>query len=388
MLTLRLADPGRVIVGWPELPLLALTTIVGGRTRVIGFDPGGDERWAALVDDELRGGLVADLDGDGVGELYAWSDTTIHAIDLGGRARVWARVPTPPPLPALQPDPSGRHSTHRSRPAEPGAPMPWERGPVAPRVVDRAGGRVVVADGGVRGDVATPAALLVRPAAAVTTAALERIFDGGPTVAVVLRDVDGQRLGWAPVGRYDLRAAPFERFLAAQRPETALFGAEVAPLAVVGATAADDVVVVPYLVEAPGFGPVIVAIAPGGGACDERWRERVTVRADRIVAPPILCDLDGDGGAQVLWSDGARMERRDAATGRARPAIAHAGVPIAALDVGGRGRVQLVVWHRDGIDLIAGGRCQPGAVLWLPMRGDLWRSGALGPDRNPVGPRS
>jgi len=58
MLTLRLADPGRVIVGWPELPLLALTTIVGGRTRVIGFDPGGDERWAALVDDELRGGLM------------------------------------------------------------------------------------------------------------------------------------------------------------------------------------------------------------------------------------------------------------------------------------------------------------------------------------------
>ena len=61
--------------------------------------------------------------------------------------------------------------------------------------------------------------------------------------------------------------------------------------------------------------------------------------------------------------------------------------PIAALDLGGRGVVHLVSSAPDELVLSEHGPCLPGAVLWLPMRGDLWRSGTLGEGGLPVGPR-
>jgi hypothetical protein len=104
----------------------------------------------------------------------------------------------------------------------------------------------------------------------------------------------------------------------------------------------------------------------------------------------MLVDLDGTGQPQLIWSDGTGdVHRRDARTGASlSPPPGVLGVPVAALDLGGRGTVHLVTWGPNAIEISTHGRCMPGAILWLPTRGDLWRSGTLGPDGYPVGPRT
>ncbi|HUQ01998.1 MAG TPA: hypothetical protein VM261_05845, partial [Kofleriaceae bacterium] len=114
-----------------------------------------------------------------------------------------------------------------------------------------------------------------------------------------------------------------------------------------------------------------------------------------VSAPPMLVDLDGSGAPQLVWAAATAaghgagvVHRRDARTGALLPPLDGApGAPVAALDLGGRGAVHLVHWRPDALEISVHGRCLPGAVLWLPSRGDLWRSGTLGPDGIPVGPR-
>lgn len=407
-LDVALPDPGRIVVGWPHLPVLALWPdghATAARTIVRGFDPDGRERSVARVDGELRGGLVADLDGDGLGELYAWSDRALHVIDAGGRERARFDVP-------------------RRAGSE-----PWDHGELAPIVLDGMGGRELAVGGvaidgltramsplasawqgqggalvdapGVtglsahgaarqrfRGDLGTPAAILARRRApGFVVASLERVFDGNPTVTLGLWGPGGHRVGGGAVGSYDFRTAPWEICEEAQRPSHAHFASHVAPLALLGdGRPEDDVIVVPYLVNAPWFGPVLVAF---DGTGKERWRERVPPLAASAVAAPILVDLDGDGRPQLVWGHGGDVLRRDARTGAPLPPLDDVGgAPVAALDLGGRGQVHLVSWRPDGLDVTAHGGCLPGATLWLPTRGDLWRSGTLGPDGLPVGPRA
>ena len=104
----------------------------------------------------------------------------------------------------------------------------------------------------------------------------------------------------------------------------------------------------------------------------------------------MLVDLDGDGRPQLLWAEhDGQIHRRDARTGAMlAPPHSAQGAPVAALDLGGRGEVHLITWRADAIVATRHGRCLPGAILWLPTRGDLWRSGTLGPDGFPVGPRA
>ncbi len=402
---IALPEPGRIVIGWPHLPLLALVPDAGG-TRIRGFDPAGLERWSLEVADDLRGGLVADLDGDGVGELYAWSATRVHVIDAASRVRLCIDIPP-------------RRGT-----------MPWDHGALAPVVLESGHGRELAAGGSVldpvtravtplaggwqgqgaelvdalgftglschgaarqrfRGDVGTPAAILVRRRQPeFVVASLERVFDGRPTVALGLWGPGGTRVGGGEVGHYALQTAPLEMYQEAQSPTHSLFADHVAPLALVGSQPSDDVIVVPYLHNAPWFGPLLVAF-DGTGA--ERWRERLPrALQGPVPAPPMLVDLDGDGRPQLLWAEhDGQIHRRDARTGAMlAPPHSAQGAPVAALDLGGRGEVHLITWRADAIVATRHGRCLPGAILWLPTRGDLWRSGTLGPDGFPVGPRA
>ncbi|MBE7447976.1 MAG: serine/threonine protein kinase [Kofleriaceae bacterium] len=402
-LPVALPSPDLVVVGWPHAPLLALVP-AGGRTLIRGLDGDGRTRFTAEVADELRGGLVADLDGDGVGELYAWSRGRVHALDAAGRTR-WSVDVTPRP-----------------------GPWPWDAGDPAPVVLDGPGGRelavgavaidpvaraVHALPGGwqgqgdelvdargvaglschgaarqrFRGDLATPAAILARRGQpGFVVAALERVFDGRPTVALGLWGPGGRRIGGGVVGRYALETAPLEVYAGAQRIETALFDPRVAPLAVLGGEPADDVIVVPFFESAPWFGPVIVAFDRTG---HERWRERLAPGARP--APPLLVDLDGAGQACVVWGDGAgQVQVRDARSGAPRPALAGAGgAPVAALDLGGTGAVHLVGWSPDGLTVTRHGPCLPGAVLWLPSAATCGARRTLGVDGLPdLGPRA
>jgi hypothetical protein len=407
-------EAGRVIVGWPHLPVLALwpdvrSTVV--RTVVRGFDCDGREKLSVPVMDDLRGGLVADLDGDGVGELYAWSDARLHVVDAAGRVRACVELPrrvggepwdAGAPVPIVLEGALGRELAVGSvtidgvtRDVQPLAGG-WQGQGAA--LVDALGVAGLSCHGAARqrfrGDVGTPAAILARRRVpGFVVASLERVFDGNPTVMLGLWGPGGARVGGGEVGAYDFRTAPWEMMEEAQRPSHAHFDAQVAPLAVLGSGApADDVIIVPYLQNAPWFGPVVVAF-DGTGA--ERWRERVPALVGPVSAAPMLVDLDGNGAPQLLWSaatvaDGRAgvVHRRDARTGAPLPPLDGApGAPVAALDIGGRGAVHLVHWRPDAIDVTVHGPCLPGAVLWLPSRGDLWRSGCLGPDGYPVGPR-
>jgi hypothetical protein len=396
------------VIGWPHLPVIALAPAGPGRgTRIRCFDPDGKEGMAPEVTDELRGGVVADLDGDGVGELYAWSETAVHVVDAAGQVRLRVEIP-------------------RRAGAE-----PWDTGELAPVVLDGGAGvrelaaGPVVIDGhtrevravaggwqghgdalvdalGVsglschgaarqrfRGDVATPAALLARRRVpGFVVAALERVFDGRPTVMLGLWGPGGARVGGGEVGAYALETAPLAVYQEAQTTAHAHFSPYVAPLAVLGSgDPADDVIVVPYLHNAPWFGPVLVAF---DGSGRQLWRERLAhAFSGPLRAPPMLVDVDGTGRPQLVWSDAVgTISRRDVRTGEPLDSPGDArGAPVAALDLGGRGHVHLVCWRPEAIEATVHGRCLPGATLWLPSRGDLWRSGTLGPDGFPVGPR-
>ncbi|HUQ04998.1 MAG TPA: serine/threonine-protein kinase, partial [Kofleriaceae bacterium] len=340
-LNVSLPEPERVVVGWPHVPVLALwpdvhSTVV--RTVVRGFDCDGKEKLSVPVMDDLRGGLVADLDGDGVGELYAWSESRLHVVDAAGCVRACLELP-------------------RRRGSE-----PWDGGSPAPIVLEGALGRElavgsVTIDGVTRevqplaggwqgqgaalvdalgftglschgaarqrfrGDVGTPAAILARRRVpGFVVASLERVFDGHPTVMLGLWGPGGTRVGGGEVGSYDFRTAPWEMMEEAQRPSHAHFASHVAPLALLGNGApADDVIVVPYLHNAPWFGPVLVAF---DGTGQERWRARVPALLGSVSAPPMLVDLDGSGAPQLVWAAATAaghgagvVHRRDARTG-------------------------------------------------------------------------
>jgi hypothetical protein len=427
-LAVAVPDPGRIVIGWPHLPVIALVP-EGSGTRITCFDPDGRRGMAPAVLDDLCGGLVADLDGDGVGELYVWSAARLYIINSAGRI---LRVVDIPRRAGVEPWDTGAfdpvvldavgvrelavgnvsidgvtHETHALGAGFEG------RGAA---LVDARGFTGLSCHGGARqrfrGDVGTPAAILARRRVpGFVVASLEREFDGHPTIALGMWGPGGHRVGRGRVGAYGRETAPFEMYERAQQPSHAHFDPLVAPLAMLGSSGrpGDDIIIVPYLQNAPWFGPVLVAF---DGEGNERWRERVRPLTGEMRAPPMLVDLDGTGQPQLVWNDGSSgVQRRDARTGAALPPPPAArGVPVAALDLGGRGDVHLINWLPDAIEATMHGRCLPGAVLWLPSRGDLWRSmhgrclpgavlwlpsrgdlwrsGTLAPDGYPVGPRA
>lgn len=384
-----------IATGWDEAPYAVMTR--GEGTRVSSLTESGARRWSRSLIRNLEGGLAADLDGDGIAELYLWSRDAVIALDEGGELCFEAPLP---PLDPAQPE--------------------WEHGPPSACVIERRGRRCLAladrlidaagalvgrlerryqgdgaelvespgdrglsvvgrADQAFRGDFATPAALLISPGApGFRVAHLERVL-GDPSIRLSIYGPGGTLTASATVGVYDLKTAPIAAFGHANHPSTRLFDGCCAPLSV--AVGGDHMIAVPYLVNAPWFGPVVVGIGSGG---EERWRTRLEARGGGTRWPPMLAAIGGR--VEILIPSGGVIDRIDAVTGDRRDPLRIPGDPVALGDFSGRGTDELVVAVGDKLLVFEGGDTEPGRVRWVGARGDLWRSGSLGPDGLPVGP--
>lgn len=407
-------SPEQVITtSWPEAPLVALVPGCGTRVTALGSD--GRVRWARDVARHLHGGLSADLDGDGHPEIYVWSRDGLLSFDARGETRFEISLPW---------DPGAHPGIGRGWRAG----LPWDDGPCDPVALSSwtgtgellASGFIVDASGAIigemkaryegdgdelidsrgirgfscygaahqafRGDCATPAAVLARAAEpGFHVAHLERVLGDGPMIRISVYGPGGGLTARMKVGTYDFKTAPAFVVFRANSEEHALFDQTCAPLAV--ARPDGFTILVPYLVNAPWFGPVVAAFDAATGA--EMWRCRLEAVGDpSATTPPILGAITERGAIELLFLHNGAVARIDVATGRQLPALPIAGVPIALGDLEGRGRSDLVVVGDRCIELWDAAPCAPGAMTWVGFRGDHWRSGCLGSHGHAIGPRS
>jgi hypothetical protein len=392
-------DPARVIATpWPEVPYIGLLGDAG--TVVTGFDGGGEIVWRREIDRALESGLAADLDGDGTAELYAASRDALVSFDRRGELRFTTALPRPV---------QAGHDWDRRAPTLCVGEREGVRLIVAAGALFDAGGRRVGAHtarfesrenelvdaAGVigfsicgpalqsyRGDFASPSAIITRPGqTGFQVAAIERKI-GHPSVRLAIFGPGGALTATAQVGRYNLGTAPLSWSFEANDPARALFDASAAPLAI-AAPAGGGTVIVPYLINAPFWGPVVVAFDLETGV--ERWRTRLPpIESGSSHWPPLLASESGT--IELLAPTGDRVERIDTKTGTRLEPLSLPGAPVALGDPTGVGRDQLVLVARDRLLLCRGPETQTGLRRWIGPRGDLWRSGCLGPDGLPVGP--
>lgn len=392
--------PDRIAVTtWPEAPFITLVPGYGTRIAALGWD--GQPRWTRDIGRHLHGALVADLDGDGTGELYVWSRDAILSFDSQGQSRFEVGLPWPapgqlpweygPPTPAVLTDgPGPRELLAAGLRIEP-------RGGVIGELqtrYDGNGDELVAARGtrglscygnagqAFRGELATPAAILASPdKRGFHVAHLERVLGSGPAVKVSVYGPGGAKTADMNVATYDYKTAPIEMMFAANSPEHRLFDELCAPLAVAGSHG--HLVIVPYLVNAPWFGPVVVAFDSETG--EESWRTRLhSLDGSSVPWPPILGVITE--GVELIFRHNGAVMRMDATTGELRSPLPATGVPIALGDFQHRGRSDLVIAGADSIDIWDAAACPVGAISWLGFRGDVWRSGCLGLDRRSLGP--
>ena len=209
-----------------------------------------------------------------------------------------------------------------------------------------------------RGDFATPSAIIYRagdPGFSVAT--IER-KSGHPSVRLSIFGPGGALTASAQVGRYNLGTAPLSWTFEANDPERALFDSCSAPLAI--ATADGGTVIVPYLINAPFWGPAVVAFDLESGV--ERWRTRLPpIESGSAPWPPLLASTAG-GSVELMAPTGEQIERIDVGSGARLEPLRMPGAPIALGDPTGVGRDQLA-WS-PGIDCCcaAGRRRRPGCA--------------------------
>ncbi|HEU4410162.1 MAG TPA: serine/threonine-protein kinase [Polyangiaceae bacterium] len=372
-------------------PLVVLEPDPSGRsTEVRAFSADGSPRWSRWVEGRLTAGLRADLDGDGVRELYLAGPGRVAALDATGQVRfsnaigVSALAPTLVTLPGASP----RFAVD-GRVIDPRTGLDVGR---LPRVF-RGDGRGLQHAADPRGLAyngfasqafcganGTAAAIVYHPGDDRFHVAHLEEGRSGRRVQLAVYGPGGPRTHGLSVAECDLGtgdAAEIDRLIARGAP---LFGPEHSPLAALDERG-QAVVIAPLLGADRALPSCLSAFALPSGR--EAWRYHLDVARG---ARALLADVDGDGRVELVVGTGEALAAYDAWTGEPRGTLACDGLPVAFGDPFATGSAHLITASPGGIELWRGPRCQPGAMHWVGPRADLWRTGTLRPNGLPLGP--
>jgi hypothetical protein len=385
------ASPEHVLIAHcAQAPFVTLHPDAWGiATHVRATGPSGAMHWMRRLDGHVVTGIRADLDGDGVREIYLAGRDGVFGLGVSGAVRFEhpLRAPRVPSLLAL-PDPAAPRLAVDGRLLDIATGV--DRG-VLPFTY-RGDGHCLVAAGeprgaaynghaqqGFCGDHGTAAAIVHHPGdARFEVAHLEETRAGH--IQLGIYGPGGARLHGLAVASCEIAtgdAIEISRIFVRRAP---LFGPQHAPLVVLGerGTAA---VIVPLLDPDEAVPAALIAFELPSGR--ELWRCRPDAPGGRA----LLADLDSSGRPQLVIGDGRALVAYDAWSGRATAPVACKGWPVAFGDPLGSGFAHLITASSDGIELWRGPRCPPGAMAWTGARADLWRTGALRSDGMPLGPR-
>ena len=372
---LPLASPDHLLVAPCAIaPLVALAPSPTGTTiRTIGED--GNARWTRQLDVVVTAGIRADLDGDGVREIYLAGPDRVVSLSAGGALRFSQTIAAPgtPTLigipdrvaPCLVVD--GRRLDPRTGQLL-GPLLQMYEGDHR-TLVEASAARGLSFNGhamqAFRGDHETAAAIIQFPGVDNFHVAHLEQEDGRVRLAV-----------YGPGGRLTHTIAIAERAVPtgsvvdisrvyAQR--AALFGAEHAPLAVRGANQT-AIVIVPLLGADAAIASSLTAVSLPEG----RVRWRLPISRGRVVLGTIA------GRTCAIIGDGANLTAFDASNGTPVMSVPCTGVPVAVGDPFGLERSHVVTVARDAIEIWRGAACGRNDMQWSGLRGDLWRSATLG----------
>lgn len=389
-LPLGVARPERLLVAaCPQAPLVILAPDDGATTEIRAFGPDGQARWTRRLDGHLVSGVRADLDRDGVREIYLAGPGCVAALDATGGVRFARATSTPAALPSLIALPEL---------AQPALAIDGEtvdlrsgaaRGTLA-SVYRGDGGKLVPATDrrglaynglamqGFLGDHATGAAILCHPGdAGFQVAHLEETRSGRVQLGVY--GPGGARLHNLAVAECQLDTGDVTAISRIYDRSSPLFGPQHAPIALIG-DGASSVVIVPLFEPAHGVPAALVAFDLPSGR--ELWRWQPSGTSGRA----LLADLHGDRKPQLIVGTGRSLVIHDPWTGEASAPLPCGGVPVAFGDPFSTGFAHVITASTEQIELWRGPRCQPGAMAWTGPRGDLWRTGTLRSDGSPLGP--
>lgn len=380
-----------VVSGWTWAPLVLLSPLQG-KTRVEAYTVEGLRRWSTDVPGDLRRGLTADLDGDGVRELYLFGPSGVACLDARGAllhrqqhaasADSTAFVIDDALAPCLVVD--GQRFLRGGR----------ELGP-APRTYEGDGKQLVVARDGrglayngyagqaFRGAFRTGAAILHHREAGGSfwVAHLEASARPGVLEAKLRvygpggKRVQDLSIASSSSATGDARAA--KRW---QNSEERVFDDNNAPIAL--EREHGFVVAVPFVGGVGPFSPCVVAFSAPEGK--ELWR--APLRATKP-GSALFADMHGDGRASLLvGAPGAPVRAFDPVTGESQGEGPIAGAPVAYGDPFGTGFAHLITLQDEELAIWRGPPTLPGRVEWAGPRADRWRSGTRARRGTPLGP--
>lgn len=348
----------------------------------------GALRWRAQVDLEILAGVRADLDRDGVRELYLVGSDRLVSLDARGKKRFERPLAAPlgPGVPSLLVLPGQSRARLvidgllYDAEGAPSIPLPLTSEGDGERLIDAASGRGLAYNGlahqAFRGGAETAAAIVHRPGASeFVVAHLERT-KGAPRVVLSIYGPGGGLVQRFRVVDAELPTGDVVRAAAFYSRHVEIFGPEHAPLASLGQDG-EAVILIPFL-GPPGPLPSFIA-AFSLGEDRELWREPWGPGS------VVLGDADGDGLPEVIAGDGHALVSWSVRSGERRSEQDAGGLPAAVGDPFSVGRTFLFTASSEAIDVLRGPECLPGRMQWLGPRGDLWRSGALRPDGLPFG---
>lgn len=384
------ASPEHVLVAeCAEAPFVTLAPDAWGiATHVRAIAANGATRWMRRLDGHLVTGIRADLDGDGVREIYLAGTASVVGMTVSGAVR-FTHATAAEGVPSLLglPDRAapGLAIDGRVLDVSSGA----TRGPLA--FAYRGDGQRLVAAGDPRGlsynglalqgfcgDHGTAAAVIHFPGEnRFIVAHLEETRAGRIQVGVY--GAGGVRLDHLVVADCQVDTGDLSAISRVYHRRAPLFGPRHAPIAVHGRHRT-AVVIVPLLDPDHGVPPTLVGFELPSGR--ELWRHRPDAAGGRA----LLADVDGNGRPQLIVGDGRALVAYDPWTGRASAPLPCKGLPVAYGDPLATGFAHLITAGEGGIELWRGPQCRPGAMAWTGARGDLWRTGALRDDGSPLGP--
>lgn len=356
--------------------------------RVWALTREGATRWSVELDFEIRAGIRADLDRDGVREIYLVGAERWAALDARGELRFVQPLERPslpgtPSLLVLQSQQLARLAIDGilyDSYGKPKIPIPLALEGDGDRLVDASPGRGLSYNGlasqSFRGQSYTPAAIVHAPGApGFHVAHLER-SRGSLRVQLSVYGPGGRRRARFVVADAALATGDVKTRRRLASPHQHLFGPEQAPLAIVRGEE-DAILIVPFLGPPKPLPSCLVAFSLGREA--ELWRQPMAAGS------AILGDADGDGRPELIVGDGQRVLALSPDDGRAVAEQQAPGLPAALGDPFGAGRTFLFTTSSDGLDVLRGAPCLPGRMQWVGPRGDQWGSGALRPDGQPFG---